>query len=311
MATSQVYTDHLGNTFRSLNAMCKHYEITKSAFTHRIKHNWSLEQALTQPVKISCTSCVDHLGNQFESIKAMCKHWNITASIFKHRMKYNWTLEKALTTPLQEYIDHLGNTFSNRKEMCKYWHITTKVYNDRKKQNWSLEKILTTPVHRMSKPCTDHLGNTFKSKSEMCRFWDIPVSAYENRVDKRHWSSERALTTPLQEYIDIYGNQFKNRKEMCDAYHISMVTFRDNMQNDKSLIEALRIIPLLSQHVKNYTFDKHLIIIEAFNHKNKASYTPKYFICLFDDHEVILPYKWIIQYCEQHLPPEKNPMRQC
>lgn len=45
---------------------------------------------------------------------------------------------------------------------------------------------------------TDHLGNEFKSIKEMCEFHHIPSKIYDNRVNRQHWSMEKALTTPFR-----------------------------------------------------------------------------------------------------------------
>lgn len=161
----------------------------------------------------------------------------------------------------------------------------------------------------MKKKCTDHLGNQFESMKAMCEHWDISVSAYESRINKYHWTLERALTTSVKEFKDVYGNQFKNNKEMCKAYHVNADTFKSRIYDNKSMIEALGIIPLVNQHIENYIFNENLTIIKPVSDKNKASYIPKYFLCIFDGHEVMLTYKWIINYCMEHLPKDKNPMQ--
>lgn len=47
--------DHLGREYKSLSDMCRHYNITLSAFKWRIdKCGWSLEKALTTPIKKKC-----------------------------------------------------------------------------------------------------------------------------------------------------------------------------------------------------------------------------------------------------------------
>ena len=40
---------------------------------------------------------------------------------------------------------------------------------------------------------TDHLGNEFKSIKDMCEFHHIPSKIYDNRVNRHHWSMEKAL----------------------------------------------------------------------------------------------------------------------
>ena len=46
-----IIKDHLGNEYASKVEMCKAYDITPVNFNHRISYGWSLEDALTVPVK--------------------------------------------------------------------------------------------------------------------------------------------------------------------------------------------------------------------------------------------------------------------
>lgn len=48
---SKSVKDYLGNTYSSIGSMCKHYNITRSAYNNRIKNGWSIEATLTTPVK--------------------------------------------------------------------------------------------------------------------------------------------------------------------------------------------------------------------------------------------------------------------
>ena len=45
-----IQTDHLGNTFPSLAAMCKAYGLSTPAYISRRKRGWSLENILTTPL---------------------------------------------------------------------------------------------------------------------------------------------------------------------------------------------------------------------------------------------------------------------
>ena len=195
--------------------------------------------------------------------------------------------------------------------MCEHWGIKDNTYRERMKQGMSLEQALTTSRRKGPQSCTDHLGQKFKSIEEMCKYWNILRGTYESRIHSG-MSLEDTLTTPVSaqkiESIDPYGNIFPTLKDMFQAYNVRKSNLSDNL----SLIEELHIIRTLTSYIRNYTFDEHLTILHAVNHnKNTRSsvYRPKYFACIFDGYEVMLPYKWIIQYCEQHLPPEKNPMR--
>ena len=44
-------TDHLGNKYSSVASMCKHYNIGYDALKCRVKAGWTLEKALTTPVR--------------------------------------------------------------------------------------------------------------------------------------------------------------------------------------------------------------------------------------------------------------------
>lgn len=43
--------DHLGNVFESVKEMCEHYGITPTTYCKRIERGYTVEQALTKPVK--------------------------------------------------------------------------------------------------------------------------------------------------------------------------------------------------------------------------------------------------------------------
>lgn len=47
----QKCVDHLGNEYRSVKSMCEHYKIRAYVLRYRIQHGYTLEQALTIPVR--------------------------------------------------------------------------------------------------------------------------------------------------------------------------------------------------------------------------------------------------------------------
>jgi hypothetical protein len=82
--------------------MCEYWGIPDTLFDYRKRLGWSLEKALTTPVRTRAR--VDHLGNSFKSQKEMCEYWGISASTFNVRMeKLGWSLEKSLTTPIRSH----------------------------------------------------------------------------------------------------------------------------------------------------------------------------------------------------------------
>lgn len=45
------YKDHLGNRYDTLEEMCNHYNIRVQTYINRRNRGWSLEGALTRPVR--------------------------------------------------------------------------------------------------------------------------------------------------------------------------------------------------------------------------------------------------------------------
>ena len=78
---------------------------------------------------------------------------------------------------------------------------------------------------------TDHLGNEFKSIKDMCEFHHIPSKIYDNRVNRQHWSMEKALTTPLRvnKNEDIKNTQ-EESKETVTAKTEETVSIEQTVQ---------------------------------------------------------------------------------
>ena len=233
--------DHLGNIYSSVKDMCnmyKHYDITEDAYRSRLKLGWTLEEALTTPVRD--LSVYDHLGNKYPNIKTMCKHYGITDSAYQSRLKLGWTLEETLTTPLHSVYDHLGNKYSGTEKMCKQYGITRSVYKIRLKLGWTLEETLTTPVKDFS--TTDHLGNKYPNIKTMCKHYGITDSAYLSRL-KHGWAPEKALTTSMQDLsvYDHLGNKYPNIKTMCKHYGITMSMYEGRLNLGWALEETLTV----------------------------------------------------------------------
>ncbi len=197
-------TDHAGNSFPSLAAMCAHWGVGAGTFWSRRKAGWSLEECL---VGRQCTNasqpCTDHEGRGFPSLKAMCRHWGVDFSTYMSRRKAGWTLGQALTGSKpngnrRACTDHTGRGFDSVGEMCAAWGTAQSVFSSRRSSGWTLAEALTgvrigTPGEDWrSRPCTDHLGNRFPSVSAMCAHWGVGRSAFYNRL-AAGWTLEEAL----------------------------------------------------------------------------------------------------------------------
>ena len=91
---------------------------------------------------------------------------------------------------------------------------------------------------------TDHLGNEFKSIKDMCEFHHIPLKIYDNRVNRQHWSMEKALTTPLRvnKNEDIKNTQ-EESKETVTAKTEETVSIEQTVQEQpKDVDKTFKIL---------------------------------------------------------------------
>lgn len=91
---------------------------------------------------------------------------------------------------------------------------------------------------------TDHLGNEFESIKDMCEFHHIPSKIYDNRVNRLHWSMEKALTTPLRvnKNEDIKNTQ-EESKETVTAKTEETVSIEQTVQEQpKDVDKTFKIL---------------------------------------------------------------------
>ena len=218
----QNVTDHLGNTYPTLTAMCQHYNLRLDTYRNRLKKGFSKEEALTY--KLYQTKVItDHKGNPFASRQDMAEHYGIDITTFSHRLKKGMTLEEALTKPLYKNItDPFGNTFTTIKEMAEHYNVSSASVSHYQNNPEKLKRLLTEK--RVNPLVEDHKGNVFNGLDEMLKHYDITYSAYRQRIKKLNWSLEKTLTTPVKKrqtaFIDHKGNTYPTLKAMADTYKI-------------------------------------------------------------------------------------------
>lgn len=245
--------DHLGNTYTSIEAMLKHYGISKDTYRKRLLKGWSLKDILNTPTKYNTKAQItyDHLGNEFKSFLKMCQYYNKDFCTVKNRLDKGWSLEDALTKNKTTSrgtttYDHLGNKFDSMLAMCRRYNINYKVVDKRLRDGWELEKALTTPTIKAHKKSYDHLGNEFASITDMCNHYKtVTPTAFNERIAKG-WTVEQALTTPSSipdKPCDHLGNEYETVDDLCAAYGISVNTYYGRMKSKWSLEDRLTIPP--------------------------------------------------------------------
>lgn len=246
--------DHLGNEFLSKNSMCKAYHISSTTLRKRLLSGFTLEEALTTPLKQSYNmpsgskkrQCSDYLGNRFKNESEMCRYYGIKYVTYKRRLKCGWPKER-LFDPVDKddnVVDHLGNTYSSVEVMCKHYNMNSATFRSRLKNKWPLKDALTIPVETkpVGKLYEDHLGNQYSSLHEMCENYGIKVPTYRYRR-KIGMSLEKALQ-PDANYretkcVDHLGNEYKSLAAMARQYGLDATCLSYRLLAGMSLKDAL------------------------------------------------------------------------
>lgn len=190
----KIWTDHLGNKYPSVNAMCKQYNISEKVFWSRKRIcKWPLEKILTTPVQTNAANSkqiTDHLSNTFDSISDLCRFHGIGRSTFKERLKLGMSIEEALTRPKKDIKieqikckDHLGKEYPSLNAMCKAYGLSRYTYSSRLNLGWDQEKALTTPYVINNKNCVDYQGQTFPTLKDMANYYMLPLYTFQGIND--------------------------------------------------------------------------------------------------------------------------------
>lgn len=91
---------------------------------------------------------------------------------------------------------------------------------------------------------TDHLGNEFKSIKDMCEFHHIPSKIYNNRVNRHHWSMEKALTTPLKvnKNEDIKKTQEESKNTVATKTEKTVSIEQTEQEHPKDVDKTFKIL---------------------------------------------------------------------
>jgi len=254
LTNSKKATDHKGQVFPSIKAMCRHWGISRATFERRSRLGWSLKDTLETPAGNLTNSkkATDHKGQVFISIEAMCRHWGISRTTFESRSRLGWSLKDILEKPVgnpsigKEATDHKGQVFPSIEAMCRHWKITPATFYGRQKLGWGLKDILEKPVDNpaIGKETTDHKGQVFPSVHAMCRHWGISRATFYNR-SRLGWDLKDILEKPIdnsvtgKETIDHKGQVFPSLEAMCRHWKMSPATFAGRRKMGWSLRDSL------------------------------------------------------------------------
>ena len=255
--------DHLGNEFKTISKMCRHYNMKANTFHDRVASGWSVKDALTippkEPIEYEFPNGVrDHLGNTFPSVISMCEHYGVSESTYKYRRAKGLPLaERLVSSPDKTVKDHKGNEFATLTEMYAAYNISKTAFQQRRRKGLSLKECLTG-----EKPVHDHLGNAFSTVQEMLAYHNVSSNEYYHRK-QIGWSLRECLTGEHLDdaenyFYDHKGNKFKNAKEACKFYQVNETTFGYRKQKGFSLEECLTGIKPENKYInEKYQVEDH------------------------------------------------------
>lgn len=199
--------DHLGNSFSSMQAMAKAYNMSFATLSARLK-TMSLEQTLTTPVRgyhsVSKDGahpgkqCIGESGEVFSSISKMCRTYGFSRTFYHKYSAQGLTISEMLkihnksgrATKKKEWAP--SHNYSTVKDMCEAHNINRSTYENRMRKGIPQEDALKPKIMKY----TDHLGNQFSTEKEMCDFHGIKFSCYRGRVKNWGRSDIKRLLSP-------------------------------------------------------------------------------------------------------------------
>lgn len=244
--------DHLGQEFGSFELMCRAWGQDSHLVLQRLKRNWDLERALTEPSRRNSGKSVateDHLGHKFQQQNDMARYWGHSWDTVKRRLDKNWTLKEALETPSNTHMnpvhDQNGTMIGyGTQQQARNAGIGPQQLN-RKLQ--AGVPAIDLHKNRTMTQCMDHLGHVFEQKKAMCDYYDITVGAFSGRI-KQHWSLEEALTKPVVQFegnrgnrVAVEGKIYNSIQDACAAYGIQYNTYYKRLKMQFTPQEALML----------------------------------------------------------------------
>ena len=226
--SSKVCYDHLGNRYNSIEEMCQAYSINKETFYTRTTKGWSIEDALTKPIKKMHMGAIKYRGITYSNFTELCESFNMKPTVVQQRIKLGWTLDRALNTAtraqnsnLKNIVEYKGIKYGSFSELCKAYNKPMTTVKYRILNGSSLEDALESEAKRSVKPI-DHRGIEYDSFQNMCKAYNKNGSMVRNRLN-RGWSLKDALEgRAIQSNKKIHdgiGNTFESINELARFYN--------------------------------------------------------------------------------------------
>ena len=240
--------DPKGKEWPSFSAMCRAWGIDRTTVCSALARGKTLEQALTHTgygrsggPEVPPERRTDHHGRIYPTIKAMCTEYGINEPVYLTRRRIKWTVQRALETPVKRrsepVTDHLGNIYPSVQAMCKAWGVIPGTYRRRREQGMDVETALEAP--NLSCIPTRVDGKDYPSIAAAARDHAVDPTVAGARLQKGVPVDEAFRPPERHTVRGPDGRVYTNLDGLCEAYGISYSTYRRNVGEGMSLLDAL------------------------------------------------------------------------
>lgn len=192
-----------------LSEWADEFKIKYGTLDGRLRKGWSIEKALTFPVKTrgKRKSLIITYNGKIQTIKEWANELNLNYDMLKARLiDYGWTIEKSFNTKSRKrniLFDFEGKTLT-LKQWAAELNMSYELLHQRIKVGWSIKEALTTPVNDLSRRFTKFY--TFNGKIKHLDDWEKELGINKSTLISRlgrGWSVEKAFTLSLKK--NAYG----------------------------------------------------------------------------------------------------------
>ena len=239
--------DPKGKEWPSFTAMCRAWGINANTVRSALARGKTLEQALTHTgydsmrPEVSPERRTDHHGKTYPTIKAMCIEYGITEPVYLTRRRLKWTVQRALETPVKRRsepaTDHQGNVFPSVQSMCEAWGVIPGTYRRRREMGMDVQTALEAP--NLSCRPTRVDGKDYPSIAAAARDHAVDPTVAGARLQKGVPVDEAFRPPERHTVRGPDGRVYTSLDGLCEAYGISYSTYRRNIGEGMSLLDAL------------------------------------------------------------------------
>ena len=167
-----------GRKFDSLAHACRVYHKTHGCVRHRLSKGYTLEEALSEPVKVPKE--FHYKGNVYPSFRYACISLGIPTSTAIARVRRGMSKEKALDLGSPHVtkdrkrdfvLEVYGYHFTSVNEACEYFKVNVRTYYDRRSRGLSIEEALTPSkkeYRRFFKYYDSYNGVHYRNLADLC-----------------------------------------------------------------------------------------------------------------------------------------------